>query len=101
MTIRHVVMWRVKGKTAEERKHNARTVSSAFEALRGRIPGMKTIEIGLDTSNVDYACDLVLVSEFESEKALMDYAIHPEHQRAKLLAADLRTERFQVDYRVS
>jgi heme-degrading monooxygenase HmoA len=99
MTIHHIVMWRVKGQTDEERITNARIVQAAFEKLRGRIPGMRHIEVGMDMSRVDYACDLVLVSEFESEKALADYATHPEHLHAKAQAGDLRIERFQVDYR--
>jgi heme-degrading monooxygenase HmoA len=99
MTIHHIVMWRVKGDTEQERASNASIVGSAFKGLRGRIPGLRSIEIGLDTSRVDYACDLVLVSEFESEQALIDYATHPEHLRAKALAGDLRVERFQVDYK--
>ena len=47
---------------------------------------------------MDYACDVVLVSDFESRAALEAYAGHPEHMRVKLEVADLRIARHQVDY---
>ena len=31
----------------------------------------------------DYACDVVLYTEFESQEALEAYAIHPAHLRVK------------------
>jgi quinol monooxygenase YgiN len=72
----------------------------SFESLRGRIPGLLHLEIGVDSSRIDYACDVVLYSEFESQAALDAYAVHPEHQRVKQELADLRIARHQVDYRV-
>ena len=65
--IRHVVMWKVAGRSADERSEARRRVQAAFEGLRGRIPGMTRVEIGADVSGVDYACDLVLVADFESD----------------------------------
>jgi sirohydrochlorin ferrochelatase len=98
--IRHVVMWRVRGDKPADRKAARERVREAFEGLRGRIPGMTRLEIGLDQSAVDYACDVVLVTEFISQGALTAYAVHPEHQRVRAELGDLRTERYQVDYAV-
>ena len=99
--IRHVVMWRVLGRTAAERQANRERVRDAFEGLRGRIPGMMRLEVGLDCSAVDYACDVVLVSDFISQGALAAYAAHPEHQRVRTELDGLRTTRHQVDYPVA
>jgi hypothetical protein len=98
--IRHIVMWRVRGETPAERETASRFIKTRFEGLRGLIPGMKNIEVGLDSSQVDYACDAVLVTEFESHEALDAYATHPEHLRVRNELGDLRTARFQVDYAV-
>jgi quinol monooxygenase YgiN len=68
--------------------------------LRGRIPGLLQLEVGVDTSGVDYACDVVLVSDFESQAALDAYASHPEHLRVRKELGELRTARHQVDYAV-
>jgi hypothetical protein len=96
--IRHIVMWRVRGDTPAEREIASNLVKKKFEGLRGRIPGMRHLEVGLDYSRVDYACDAVLVSEFDSKEALEGYASHPEHLRVRSELGDLRTARFQVDY---
>jgi heme-degrading monooxygenase HmoA len=100
MMIRHIVMWRVKGETPEARAEAALQVKAAFESLRGRVPGLRKLEVGLDTSRVDYACDAVLVTEFESQQALDAYAEHPEHLRVRNELAGCRTSRHQVDYLV-
>jgi hypothetical protein len=96
--IRHIVMWRVAGDTQAERLIASNLVKTKFEGLRGRIPGMLYLEVGLDHSKVDYACDAVLVTEFDSQEALEAYASHPEHLRVRNELGDLRTARFQVDY---
>jgi Stress responsive A/B Barrel Domain len=96
--IRHIVMWRVRGGTPAERLAASNRVKTSFEGLRGRIPGMSHLEVGLDHSQVDYACDAVLVTEFDSQEALEAYASHPEHLRVRQELGDLRTARFQVDY---
>ena len=96
--IRHIVMWRLRGETAEERAAGRSKVKTLFEGLKGRIDGLTHIEVGLDVSDVDYACDVVLVSEFTNSAALGAYATHPEHLRVREELGDLRIGRFQVDY---
>ncbi|WP_447778391.1 Dabb family protein [Variovorax boronicumulans] len=98
--IRHIVMWNVDGATAEERQGNIEWLRRCFHGLRGRIPGLLHLEVGVDTSRVDYACDVVLYSEFESWKALDAYAKHPEHLQVRDELAGLRIARHQVDYEV-
>jgi len=98
MTVRHIVMWRVRGESAAERRANAERVRDAFAAMDGLVPGMTRLEVAIDESGVDYACDVVLLSDFESLEALSAYASHPEHLRAKQAAGDLRIGRYQVDY---
>ncbi|NKJ47679.1 stress responsive protein [Burkholderia sp. SG-MS1] len=98
--IRHIVMWRVRGETPGERQEARQLVKESFEGLRGVIPGMLRLEVGLDSSAVDYACDVVLITEFDSQAALDGYATHPEHLRVRETLGNIRTARFQVDYQV-
>lgn len=98
--IKHIVMWNLKGETPDEKARAVRTLQSAFEGLAGKIPGLLHMEIGVDTSKVDYACDVVLYSEFESPDALAAYAVHAEHIRVKQDLGDVRIARHQVDYEV-
>jgi heme-degrading monooxygenase HmoA len=96
--ITHIVMWNVRGDDSAARARNIALLKSEFESLRGRIPGLLHLEIGVDESRIDYACDVVLVTEFESRQALADYAHHPEHLRVRRALGDLRSARHQVDY---
>ena len=96
--IRHIVMWNVRGDTPAEKAANVARVQRSFDSLRGRVPGLLHLEVGVDTSGIDYACDLVLFSVFESQAALDAYATHPEHLRVKQELGDLRIARRQVDY---
>ena len=96
--IKHIVMWRLRAETAAERQAARTKVKTLFEGLKGRIDGLTHIEVGVDVSDVDYACDVVLVSEFTDHAALKAYATHPEHLRVREELGDLRIGRFQVDY---
>jgi hypothetical protein len=99
MTVHHIVMWNVHGERGSAaHRANMALLKDTFEGLRGQVPGLLKIEVGLDFSAVDYACDVVLVSEFETGAALQLYQQHPAHQAAKLRMADLRIARHQVDY---
>ncbi len=98
--IKHIVMWNVRGDTPAEKAQGIARLQRSFESLRGRIPGLLHLEIGVDSSRIDYACDVVLYSEFADQAALDAYAAHPEHLRVKHELADLRIARHQVDYLV-
>lgn len=96
--IKHIVMWDVRGETEEEKQAGARTIKRLFEGLAGRIPGLRLIEVGIDTSRVSYACDVVLYAEFLNAEALEDYANHPAHLQVREAISGLRVARHQVDY---
>jgi Stress responsive A/B Barrel Domain len=98
--IKHIVMWTVAGTTKQEKAKNKEIVRAQFETLRGKIDGMQQMEIGIDSSRVDYACDVVLYTEFVSQAALDVYATHPDHLRIKAELEGLRTSRHQVDFHV-
>jgi hypothetical protein len=96
--VKHIVMWNVRGDTPEQKKETANVVKTAFESLSGKIPGLTKLEVGLDVSAVEYACDVVLYTEFENQESLDAYAVHPEHLRVKQVVGDVRIARHQVDY---
>lgn len=99
--IKHIVMWNILGSTEDEKAGNVSRLKAAFEGMRERIPGLLRMEIGVDESRVDYACDVVLYSEFESRQALAAYTDHPEHLRVRRELEGLRIARHQVDFEAS
>jgi quinol monooxygenase YgiN len=95
---KHIVMWDLRGDTPEEKTQARQLLKHKFESLRGQIPGLLHIEVGVDSSCASYACDVVLYSEFDSQASLDGYATHPAHLRIREELGDLRVARHQVDY---
>nr|WP_137893085.1 Dabb family protein [Ramlibacter sp. 2FC] len=98
MPVKHIVMWDVRGDTPKEKGEAIQFVRQRFESLRGQIPGLLHLELGVDVSLVDYACDVVLYTEFDSQESLQSYARHPAHLRVREEVGSLRIARHQVDY---
>jgi hypothetical protein len=99
--VKHIVFWKLKAEAhGQPAAENARVIKEKLEALRGRIPGMLKIEVGLDFSRTAASCDLALYSEFESRAALDAYQSHPDHKGVMPFIAEARSERLLVDYEV-
>lgn len=100
-TVKHIVFFKLKdsagGRTREE---NAREVKARLEALRGKIPGLRHIEVGIDFDRSAAAFDLALTCELESRAALDAYQKHPLHQGVAGFIAGVRESRAVVDYEV-
>ncbi|MPQ68437.1 MULTISPECIES: Dabb family protein [Pseudomonas] len=96
--IKHIVMWNLAGETPESNRQACQFLKERFEGLAGLIPGLLKIEVGVDISRIDYACDVVLYTEFASAEALEAYATHPEHLRVRNDLGNSRIARHQVDY---
>jgi hypothetical protein len=99
--IKHIILWRLKdfaeGSTKQE---NMLKVKKMLEEMRGKIPGMLKLEVGLNFESSDSASDISLYTEFESREALDAYQIHPVHIKVKEFIPLVRTERRVVDYEV-
>jgi len=92
--IKHIVMWKLRDKAdAVEIKHK-------LEALRGNIPGLLKIEVGIDFLGSEQSADVVLYSELESREALEAYQAHPKHQAVVPLVKAAAIARTVVDYEV-
>ena len=99
--IKHIVIWRLKDNAhGNDRQTNAYCIKEKLEALRGRIPGMIALEVGLDFSRTESSGDVALNSEFASRDALKAYQAHPEHQALITFIGEAAEERRIVDYEV-
>jgi len=95
----HVVMWRLLenalGRTAAE---NALLVKAELETMRGRIPGMTFLDVGIDTRRRANSYDVVLICRFDDVGLLEAYHDHPAHEAVKPLIQAVRGETVIVDY---
>lgn len=98
--IKHIVMWNVQGDDVDQKLSSAAGIKALFEGLIGKIPGLHTLEVGIDVSRVSYACDVVLYTVFQDQESLAAYAEHPAHLEIRKQLEGVRTARYQVDYTV-
>ena len=97
--IKHIVMWKYKEFAhGNDRATNARMTKEKLESLRGKIPGLLVIEVGLDFSATPNSSDVVLYCEFSDVEALKRYQAHPLHQAIVPFGAEAASERRVVDY---
>ena len=96
--VKHIVVWRLKDFAAGNHKaENARLVREKLEALRGRIPGLLRLEVGLDFSATESSADVVLVTEFATRADLAAYQVHPAHKAVGVFVREVVAERRLVD----
>ena len=95
--IKHIVMWKFKADVAESDKLE---MKRQLEALKGLVPTLVNIEIGLNMADCPPAMDMVLSSEFKTPEDLKAYVAHPEHQKVVGFVKTLVCERAVVDYEV-
>lgn len=97
--VKHIVLWRLKDfAEGADKASNAGKIKVELEALRGRIPGLTEIEVGVNFDPSGAAYDLALYSVFESKEALQAYQSHPEHVRVAEFIGRVRSERVVADY---
>jgi hypothetical protein len=93
--IKHIVMWKFKDDVAEADKLE---MKRQLELLKGVVPSLIDIEIGLDVVGKDASKDMVLYSEFASMEDLSTYANHPEHLKVVARIGETTETRAAVDY---
>ncbi len=92
--IKHVVVWKLKDRA------DGPKLKSAIENLDGKIPGLLSIEAGIDENKSDAAGDLILISTHTDKAALDLYQDHPVHIELKNIIGPCVTSRVVVDYTI-
>ena len=96
----HVVWWTLKpeaqGRSAAQ---NAALLKERLDALRGRIPSLKDLSVGVEVlgSSTEQA-GLVLVSRHDDAEGLDAYVSHQEHQAVGAVLKELVATRKAIDF---
>ncbi|WP_449282029.1 Dabb family protein [Leucobacter sp.] len=99
--IRHIVTFKFSARDAAGRARSAEALRAALEPLADRVPGVQSLEIGVDDAAVPGHWDAVLVSHHDSYEALADYQVHPDHVAALAVVGELVAEKSVVDYELA
>ena len=69
-----------------------------LRAMEGKIPSLRSIEVGLNDLKGDDDFHLVLITRFDSPEGLQDYKVHPVHKEIIAFFKDATTDRAPVDF---
>lgn len=94
--IKHIVMWKFK----EGEQENMMIFRDRLLSLRGKIPEIRSMEVGINMNPSDRSFDAVLVSEFDSLEALRAYSTNPLHVEVSAFCKSIRTASHSVDYEI-
>ena len=72
---RHIVLYRLKNPTQEAKEQ----LKNRFLTLKGNVPQVKDIEVGIDVLESGRSFHVALVITFESKEDLKTYKSHPFH----------------------
>ena len=95
--ITHIVLFKLKDNSIESIE-KARDI---LMDMKGRIPGLKDIEVGVDITRSDRSYDLALITKFDSVKDLDAYQAHPIHVKVSEYILSIRESTITVDYKSS
>ena len=96
--LRRVVLWRLKAQEAHQKALDAGTIKRALESMRGKIPGLLNLQVGINEMEGADAADVVMIADFENADALAVYETHPVHEQFKPIVGPLRSERRLVEF---
>ena len=94
--IRHIVMWKFK----EDKQEEMLIFRDRLLALKGQIPEIRAMEVGININPSDRSFDAVLVSEFDSLDALKSYTVNPLHVAVSDFCKTIRTQSVSCDYEI-
>lgn len=96
--VRHIVMWKVRASSPDERRQQTEQMKAALVGMRGKIPGMTELQVGVGSASGEQQADIVLSTLHESWEALADYQKHPVHQPVKEVIGSYSVERRVIDF---
>ena len=92
--IKRVSMWRLKDKAEVAR------MKEALLSMKGQVPSLLSIEVGVNTSTHKSALDVVFIGTFSNAAALMEFETDSYHLTIGELVGKLTKERDVVEYEV-
>ena len=92
--ITHVVLFKLKDSSPEA----VEKAASVLRGLEGKVPVIRSIEVGVDVLRSQRSYDIALTVRFATLEDLETYQTHPEHVKVAEYIAAVRDSAAVVDY---
>jgi hypothetical protein len=97
--IKHLVFFKLhEHAEGASKAENAIKMKQMLEGLRGQIPELRYIEVGINFASNEFAWDVALTTHFDSRADLETYMKHPAHIALIDFITKVRSTRAFVDY---
>jgi hypothetical protein len=92
--ITHVVLFKLKDRSS----HSIKKARDVLLGLKGKVPVLRYLEVGIDVLNSERSYDIALITKFDTMDDLQAYQVHPVHlEVAKYIMAE-RESAISVDF---
>lgn len=92
--ITHIVLFKLKDSSPS----NIEKTEDVLLGMKGRIPELRHLEVGIDVLRSERSYDLALVAKFDSLEELQAYQKHPVHVEVAKYMTAVRESAVAVDY---
>lgn len=99
--IRHLVFFKMQPEAlGQDGAANAREMAKKFRSISKEIPGVISVELGLNFNDEAQFYEMALNQVFESKAALTKYIADPRHIEVRTFVRQVIDHRIQVDYEI-
>lgn len=92
--ITHIVLFKLKDRSAG----SVIKAKDILSGMKGKIPQLRHLEVGIDVLHSERSYDLALVTKFDSIKELQNYQAHPVHVEVARYMNSVKDSSISVDY---
>jgi len=92
--ITHIVFFKLKNRNPL----NVEKARDVLLGMKGRIPQLRHLEVGVDLLHSERSYDIALVAKFDSLEELKAYQAHPVHVKVAEYMTSVREAAVAVDY---
>jgi hypothetical protein len=97
--VEHVVMWRIKDlDEGYDTKSAAWKMKEKLESMIGKIPGLTSLQVGINENQSPAAYHICLITEHPSWNDLKAYQENPVHKEVAAFVTEISKERAIVDF---
>ncbi len=90
--ITHIVLFKFKDRSNVEKSRDV------LLGMRGKIPLLRHLEVGMDVLHSERSYDIVLITRFDSMDDLKAYQVHPIHLEVAKYINSVKEASIAVDY---
>ncbi|MGM1046876.1 MAG: Dabb family protein [Bacillota bacterium] len=94
--IKHIVFFKLKEPTTD----NIERTVQVLRDMQGKIPQLRSLEVGSDIIRSERSYDLALISEVDSLEDLQAYNVHPVHQEVIRYISEVKESSISVDFEI-